>query len=141
MIADLKDLKTFDVIKCPYQYQGGLSEAKRFVFLCNEVLGGVEHAICLKATSKVTLYQNNASLMAGVVYYPRAVIDFFELDTAVQPDNLHPIPHSQLIAHLRNGVLEHLGSMPADFKLKLEAAIQASKTMKPERKRSVLARL
>jgi hypothetical protein len=137
MIQSANDLKQFDLIRLPYTYPGERPELKRFVFICNEPA----HAICLKTTSKITLYQNDPALMAGVVFYQKQSTTFFELDTAVQPDNLHPLSHTDISQSIQQRTFEHLGTMPMGFRASLISAINASKTMKPERKRNLLARL
>jgi hypothetical protein len=65
----------------------------------------------------------------------------FELDTVIQPDNPHPLSHIEINRSIKQGTFEHLGAMPEDFRAALLNAINASKTMKPERKRNLLARL
>jgi hypothetical protein len=121
----------------PYKYLGEPSEMKRFVVVCHEAA----HAICLKATSKVALYVSDPRMMGGVVFYRAGDLSFFELDTAIQPDNPHPIPHADILHCLQSNTLEILGNMPAGFKAQLAAAIGASITMKPARKKNLLERL
>jgi hypothetical protein len=137
MITGVGDLRPFNVIRLPYTYQREPPTPKRFVFLCNEQ----NSALCLKTTSKVVLFLNDQTLMSGVVFYPKGELDIFELDTAVQPDNLHPIAHTDIQRSISMGSFELLGTMPSDFRDKLIAAVNASKTMKPERKRNILARI
>jgi hypothetical protein len=121
----------------PYQYFGQAAIPKRFVLVCHEK----EHAICLKATTKVTLYANDPKMMAGVVFYLAGSLAFFEADTAVQPDNLHPIAHTNISRCLDNRTFEMLGMMPEGFKEALSTAITSSVTMKPARKKHLLERL
>jgi len=121
----------------PYQYPGEAAVPKRFVLVCHEA----GHAICLKATSQVALYTSDPRMMAGVVFYPAGNLSFFESDTAVQPDNLHPIPHASIVRCIQNQTLERLGIMPAEFRGQLAAAIATSVTMKPARKKHLIERL
>jgi hypothetical protein len=137
MISDANELQPFEVIRLPYTYLGEQAERKRFVFICNEA----DHAICLKTTSNTLLYKNDPALMAGVVFYAEGTSDLFERDTAVQPDNPHPIAHQDILNSIKRQTFEQLGVLPADFRDRLIAAIGVSKTMKPERKRNLLKRL
>jgi hypothetical protein len=137
MISDAIDLQPFEVIRLPYTYLGEQPERKRFVFICNEA----SHAICLKTTSNTVLYKNDPALMAGVVFYAEGTSNLFERDTAIQPDNPHPIAHQDILNSIKRQTFEQLGVLPTDFRDKLIAAIGASKTMKPERKRNLLKRL
>jgi hypothetical protein len=137
MIGDATELKSFDLIRLPYTYADERPELKRFVFIRHEA----GYAICLKATSKVILYLNDPTLMAGVIFYQKNSLAMFELDTVIQPDNPHPLSHIEINRSIKQGTFEHLGAMPEDFRAALLNAINASKTMKPERKRNLLARL
>jgi hypothetical protein len=121
----------------PYQYPGQAAVAKRFVAVCHEA----GYAICLKVTSQVTLYTSNPKMMGGVVFYTAGELAFFEADTAVQPDNLHPIPHGDILRCVQNHTLELLGTMPLAFRGQLSTAITTSVTMKPARKKHLLERL
>ena len=125
------------VFSIPYRYLGKLPEIKRFVCIFHEP----EIAICVKATSKTTIYDNSPSMKAGVVYYLAGELSFFTLNTAIQPDNLHPIRHCDITACHAQGSLTILGNMPPDFRARLRAAVNASITMKPVRKQSILTRL
>ena len=121
----------------PYEYQGEAPVPKIFVLICHEV----NSAICFKATSQVSIYANNTALRAGVVFYASGDIPFLPVDTAIQPDNPHPIAHADINRCMANGTFEPLGTMPDDFAQKLVSAINASITMKPVRKKNFLARL
>jgi hypothetical protein len=112
-----------------------------FVVICHEELNGMGIAICLKATSQTEIYENNKEMMAGVVYYKANELAFFNSNTAIQPDNPHPIPHAQLAACLQKGILDILGNMPEDFSIRLANAINASVTISSERKQNFLKRL
>ncbi len=80
-------------------------------------------------------------MMDGVIYYAAGELPFFELDTAIQPDNPHPIRHGDIAASNIAGTFELLGQMPEDFKDRLIAAVNASVTLAPARKRNILQRL
>jgi hypothetical protein len=95
----------------------------------------------MKATSQVAIYQNNKELLAGVVYYPAGELPFFPLATVIQPDNLHPIPYSHLARCHTSGTLVELGDMPSDFQDRLVAAVNASVTLSPARRQSILKRI
>jgi hypothetical protein len=125
----------------PYQYEGQPLLSKLFVTLCHENLGGVEYALCLKATSQTTLYENSKLVMAGCVFYKGGEIEFFPSNTAIQPDNPHPISHAYLSQCHSSDSLSILGIMPADFRRKLINAIQASFRLTPERKQHWLSRI
>lgn len=108
-----------------------------FIVICHEKA----HAICMKATSQTALYENNKDMMAGVVYYKAGENPFFGLNTAIQPDNLHPIPHSHLMKCDREGSLKLLGQMQPAFHEQLVAAVKASITLSEERRLNILSRI
>jgi hypothetical protein len=95
----------------------------------------------MKATSQVALYVGDPEKLAGVVFYTAGQLPFFPVDTAVQPDNPHPIAHNVIAQCIARRTLVILGQMPADFSQLLAAAITASVTMKPARKQHWIARL
>jgi hypothetical protein len=124
-----------------YRYQGREPIGKIFVCVAHEQLKGDWFAICMKATSQTLLYENHTAMMAGVVYYPKHSLSFFPESTAIQPDNPHPIAHSQLAACHAQGTLTILGAMPPDFPSRLTAAITGSITLSAERKQNYLQRI
>jgi hypothetical protein len=95
----------------------------------------------MKATSKTAIYNSNPAMKSGVVYYIAGELPFFGLNTAIQPDNLHPINHCDITACQAAGSLIILGQMPLDFGERLKLAVNSSITMKPVRKQSILTRL
>ncbi|MGH9431599.1 MAG: hypothetical protein ACRD3T_08655 [Terriglobia bacterium] len=96
-----------------------------------------DHAICIKATSKVDIYLNNEERMAGCVFYRAGSLNCFPKDTAIQPDNLIPIPHGQLKVCHAKAELEILQRLPSDIEERLRSSIQASSTMSGVQKKIV----
>jgi hypothetical protein len=129
------------VLRVPYQYQGQPLLSKLFIVLCNETLNGARYALCLKATSQATLYENSKELMAGCVYYKAGELGFFGSNTVIAPDNPHPIPHGHLVQCHANNSLTILGVMPQEFHDKLLTAIQGSIRLTAERKQHWITRL
>ena len=129
------------MLRVPYQYEGQPLLSKLFITLCNDTLRGTRYALCLKATSQTTLYDSSKEIMAGCVYYKAGEVGFFATNTAIQPDNPHPISHDYLIECNTNNSLTILGVMPQDFHQKLTTAIQSSIRLTSERKQHWLARL
>lgn len=122
----------------PYQFQGKQDpEAKLFVCICHEAA----HAICMKATSQVVIYENNKEAMAGAVYYRAGELSFFPQNTVIQPDNQFPIPHTHLNTCHNSGTFAVLGRMPDDFRQRLIDAVKASVTMTSVRKQHILERI
>jgi hypothetical protein len=95
----------------------------------------------MKATTKTQKYETDRSQMAGCVYYKQGDVPCFHSNTAIQPDNIHPIPYDHLIEQEENGRYQHRGSLPADFHAKLIAAIRNSVTLSMVRKKNLLAQL
>jgi hypothetical protein len=95
----------------------------------------------MKATSQTTLYENNNDMRSGVVYYKAGELSYFSMNTAIQPDNLHPIPHADIAKCYENSSLKLLGQMPVDFHNKLEAAVKASITLSEDRRLNILSRI
>jgi hypothetical protein len=125
----------------PYRYEGQPLLSKLFVTLCNEKLNGTDYVLCLKATSQTALYENSNVVMAGCVFYKGGELALFPHNTAIQPDNPHPIPYAYLIQCHAENSLTIVGTMPADFRQKLTNAIQASIRLTPDRKQHWLSRL
>jgi len=122
---DPHSILPFTVIRLPYWFEGeSHAESKLFVVLAHKN----KHAICLKATSKTRIYETNAEMMAGCVYYVGGELQCFPQNTAVQPDNQIPIPHYTLCSEERKGNLE-IWSLPEDFRKKLIAAVANSTTL------------
>jgi hypothetical protein len=89
------------------------------------------HAICLKATSQVDAYKNNASKMAGVVHYHEGSPPCFPLETVVQPDNQVAIAHGDILGQQKLGTFKLEGPLPKDFPERLKKAVALSETMSP----------
>ena len=107
---------------------------KRFVVLCHKD----GYAICLKATSKTTIYENNPGMMASVVYYPLGACDCFGEPTAIQPDNQFPIPHTSILMAHRAGTL-NAQALPTNFETALRLAIQNSVTLNNRERQRILS--
>ncbi len=125
----------YSVIRLPHKFSGESEhQRKRFVVLGHHS----EHAICIKATSKVEIYKNNKELMEGCVFYKAKEVSFFEQETVVQPDNQVAIPYRQLKECKQKGELEILGQLPEHFEADLIVAIEDSITLtEPKRKRLI----
>lgn len=95
------------------------------------------HAICVKATSKVTGYLNNPEKMAGAKFYSAGSIACFRQDTVVQLDNGFPIPHTLIETQRLAGKSGIEGYLPGDPKADLLGAVDKSTTLTNERKRSL----
>lgn len=95
----------------------------------------------MKATSNIALYKNSKELFAGVIFYKAGELPFFPLDTVIQPDNLHPIPHLHLSRCHAAGTLVELGDMPENFHARVVAAVNASITIPQARKQNILQRI
>jgi len=80
-------------------------------------------------------------MMAGIVYYKAKEVSFFELDTAIQPDNPHPIRHGDIATCNIAGTFEVLGQMPENFRERLLVAVNSSVTLTPARRQSLLAKI
>jgi hypothetical protein len=87
------------------------------------------------------MYVNDPELMAGCVFYTGGQLTFFPVDTVIQPDNPHPIPHSYLTQCHDNQSLTVLGQMPADFHPQVRTAIQSSIRLSQARKNNWLSRI
>ena len=98
------------------------------------------YCVCIKATSKTDIYENNAEKIKGAVCYETGQA-CFDVKTAIQPDNLLPISHQDIVTQNRRGTFAVIGSMPDDFPPRLAAAIKASATMSPRWKGNMLAKI
>jgi hypothetical protein len=59
----------------------------------------------------------------------------------IDPRNQFPIAYQDLIQHDSDGVYEHLGVLPPNFKQKLISAVKASKVIETNRKKRILLQL
>ncbi len=122
------------MIRVLYQFPGDPTpKHKLFVVLCHRD----GYAICLKATSKTTLYENNPGMMASVVYYAPGTCDCFGEPTAIQPDNQFPIPHSSILKAHRAGTL-NAQVLPTSFEAAVKLAIQNSVTLNNRERTRIL---
>ncbi|MGA2601109.1 MAG: hypothetical protein ABSH09_29430, partial [Bryobacteraceae bacterium] len=127
---DPHSIPTLSVIRLPYLFDGAeRAVKKRFVVLAH--IDG--HAICIKATSKTTIYETNCDMMAGCVYYRAGELDCFPESTAIQPDNQIPIRHYLITSAESRGELE-VWQLPHDFREKLIDAIENSITLNRRQK-------
>ncbi len=134
MIFDPSSIAIFSVILVPIPINGG-HETKRMV-----VIGHSEnHAICLKATSKVDFYKN--SQFKDVVFYSAGEYSFFEKDTAIQPNNQFAISHENLENYHKNGSFKILDQLPSTFKSSLIVAIGNSHTMNSKKSKRLMSLL
>lgn len=133
-------MERFEVIRCDYHFDGDPDPlpGRLFVFLENRHLSNEIYAICLKATSKVDPYKNNPQRMKGVVLYQPGEVTCFNKSTIVEPGNLIPIPHRDLIRQNRLGKAAVIGALPDGFAALLIAAVQASVTLSPREKQRLL---
>lgn len=138
---DPASLKPYEVIQVFYQYQGQRGDFKYFVVVCHEEHAGKKYVLCMKATSRTEKYENDKHQMAGCVYYKKGEVGCFAENTAIQPDNVHPIDYDRLVEEEKRGRFRRHGSLPADFRAKLIAAVKASITIPARRKEQILARL
>jgi len=119
-------IKKYSAIKIRHYFADhSYHEYKRFVVLGHRD----EYLICIKATTQVELYKNNREKMAGCVYYCAKELQFFEKDTAVEPDNQFAIPYSEIIQAYKDGEFHILGEMPDTFEVDLLNAIEDSGTL------------
>jgi hypothetical protein len=129
---DPATISQFSVIRVPFKFEGELTAiSKLFV-----VIGHAGNcAICIKATSKTTLYDNNPHQMLGCVYFKAGEVPCFPENTVIQPDNQIAIEHSHIKdSHLRRQVKIH--ALPKDFPDRLRKAVSNSRTLTGrERKR------
>jgi len=129
---DPANIPRFSVIRVPYKFDEELIPLSRlFVVLAHA--GGC--AICIKATTKTSLYKNNPSQMAGCIHFQAGEVLCFPEETIIQPDNQIPIEHSHIRdSHIRDQVQIH--TLPSDFPAKLREAVRKSETLTGrERKR------
>jgi hypothetical protein len=85
--------------------------------------------ICLKATSKVELFMNNAEKMVGAVFIGQGECDCFDVDTIIEPDNQIPLSYEKVASAYRMNTLERLGELPDGFDGNLIKAVKKSETM------------
>jgi hypothetical protein len=140
---DPAQFERFAVIRCDYRFDGDPEAlpGRLFVFLDNATLDKQALALCVKATSKVEAYLNNPKKMQGAVFYKGGVLPCFPKDTIIQPENLLPIPHLELIRNNAQGKAAVVGVMPPDFMSELLKAVHDSVTMSPKLKKRILSLL
>ena len=129
---DPATIPKFSVIRVPFKFEDDVVPLSR-LFVVVAHFG--DQAICVKATSKTTLYENNPMQMIGCVYYKGGEVPCFPSNTVVQPDNQIPIEHCHIKdSHLRGQVKIH--TLPEDFPSRLREAVKNSQTLtRRERKR------
>jgi len=79
--------------------------------------------------------------MAGAVHCPVGSTPCFHGETVVQPTTRSPYPHTNIACSTMKGTFASFGTMPADFRDRLIAAIGASVTISPARKKNLLGTL
>lgn len=92
-------------------------------------------AVCAKATSKVERYRDNPERVAGVAFIPANEVSCFTRETAIQVDNLFPVPHASLHPSCI------VGCVPAARQLEIVEAVRTSIVLPEGRKRRILRAL
>jgi len=130
-------IPVFSVIRIPYKFEDETGPiSKLFVVVAHQ--NG--HVFCLKTTSQTVRYESDKNLMAGCVYYVAHEIGCFTENTAIQPENQFAIPYSHIEEMNRRDLVEVHPQLPADFRKKLQKAIDDSVVLK-DPKRSRLRKL
>jgi hypothetical protein len=123
------------VIRVPYHFVGDPKpEEKLFVVLCHKDC----YAICIKATSKVEVFENNPSKKKGCVWFPANQLPCFPLQTAIDPDNQFAIHHDVIRKAKKDGILE-VYQLPDGFESDLRKAISNSATLAPRQRARILS--
>ena len=116
------EIPRFSVLRVPHAFAVGQTPiSKLFVVIAHQGA----YAICLKATSHTQQYENDKVRMAGCVYFPAGELKCFPSNTAVVPENQHPISHAQIEREFAAGKVE-IHSLPDDFRARLVKAVQDS---------------
>jgi hypothetical protein len=123
------------VIRIPYTFEGKRTE-KLFVVLCRRGA----HSICIKATSKTEIYNNNPDMMKGCIHYQVGAVACFTVDTVVQPDNQFPISDGDLRKAFSDGNLTVYPPI-ANFEQELCRAIRDSVTLDDRHRERLIAML
>jgi len=88
----------------------------------------MEHAFCVKATSKLQRYHADEDFRRGCVHYPAGSVDCFELETVIDLAKAFAIPHDILRRYAMDGVLEILLVLGGNIRPEIERAIRLCKT-------------
>lgn len=128
---DSAGLPSLSVIRVAIAFGKGESQEKLLVIAFHDG----SHAVCMKATSKVELYRNNADKMAGAIFIPAREVPCFPLDTVIQPDNLFPVPHLNITS------ASVAGELPDQYRLKLIHAVERSSSLTEVRRARLLREL
>jgi hypothetical protein len=116
------EIPRFSVLRVPHAFAVGQAPiSKLFVVIAHHGA----YAICLKATSNTQQYENDKERMAGCVYFPAGELKCFPISTAVEPENQHPISHTQIESEFAAGKVE-IHTLPDDFQARLLKAVQDS---------------
>jgi hypothetical protein len=140
-VFDPASIQKYSVILIHYAYPGETPGQKYFVVLSHEKASSKTCVLCLKATGNTAKYKNDQEQMNGCVFYEAGQLVFFSRDTAVQPDNPLGLTYEYIVGEEHRGRFKVVGKMPPDFKDRLCAAIQASKTIPSNRKDFLLEKL
>jgi hypothetical protein len=132
---DPASIPRFSAIRVPYKFDEDLIPLSRLFVVLAHAHG---YAICIKTTTKVSLYKNNPSKMIGCIYFNAGEVPCFPEETIVQPDNQIPIEHSHILdSHIRGQVQVHI--LPAEFPAKLREAVKKSETLTGRQRKRIEA--
>ncbi len=94
-------------------------------------------ALCLKVSTNTAIYTANEDRLLGCVFYRAGELPFFPGDVAIPPDALYSITYERIEEAQKEGGFELVGQLPKDFPAVLLKAVSDSKTLEPQRKRSL----
>jgi len=108
----------------PYQFPGDPDRiSKLFVVALN--VEKVQALRCFKPTSKPQHYEDDPDRLAGVVVYRRGEVECFESErTFIEPKH-YPMSYSELQRYDARGEFSIVGRLPAEFRERMIAAVNA----------------
>lgn len=115
----------YSALRMPYKFHGNVDTFPKWFVVIAHVNN---HAICIKTTSNTEIYEHDKNRMAGCVFYKAGDVHCFPVDTAIQPDNQHGIPHALIEQGHTAGAVK-IATLPANFQERLKQAVKDSDSL------------
>lgn len=122
-----------------YEYAGQPGKENLYIALKHDNFKGTQFCYCIRATSQLQRFLADKALFAACVFYKARALQFFDVDTIIDPSNYITMRHSTLASEAKKGRYRIEGKMPQDFHKKIVDAIRKHPVIEPKNKAILLA--
>ncbi len=127
-----EDLKPFEVWNFPFLFDGDPQRQwKHWIVVGN--FPAIERVIFFKPTSEPSFYDKEPSRLLGVVEYAEKSLTVLSERTIIPPERFE-ITYQYLRTCEANGELRYKGTLPADFRERMNQAVTKSEEFRKKQR-------